>query len=89
MNMTVEQAEEIAKLRAINEMGKAEEKRIRDHQLTKREQFAMAAMQGFLGSDASLKSLDRLARKQERAVTTIAAESAVSYADALIKELEK
>lgn len=69
---------------------------VNDCDLTKRERFAMAAMQGMLAFGGDVEAEDRLrsagfepgARKMSDAVAISVAHAAVKMADALISELE-
>lgn len=57
---------------------------------TKREQFAMAAMQGLLSKGMTVKELESLPDSDnELSLAQIFAKTSVAYADALIAELEK
>ena len=60
---------------------------VRDNDLTKREQFAMAAMQGVLASDYYSDFCSEIVTASNRQHQL--AKWVVGQADALIKELEK
>lgn len=57
--------------------------------LTKREQFAMACLQGLLSDHITVVAFLDVAKTRRTGVQDEAARTAVQYADALLLELEK
>jgi hypothetical protein len=57
--------------------------------LTKREQFAMAAMQGFLSNSDAVVKYCVTANKHSIRADGLVAKDSVRFADALLAELEK
>lgn len=57
--------------------------------LSRRDQFAMAAMQGILSNAKLLGPIAIAAEQREKDVDVVAAALSMAYADALIAELDK